>query len=298
MVTMALPVLFVFDLDETIIGETTPYIYKMDLHDFINNSVKAGKLPLDFKLPKLTSKDISPFSIRPGFKDFMTKLKEYFPTAECFVYSAGTKEYVQTYISYVEQITGCQFQRPLFSRVDCTLDERYNTVKSIKAHFPTMIDTLVSRYPALKDAATQDYVLNNRFVFLDDNDVVWDIKEKWIKAPHYKYRPVIDIAGALPHQTRQHSSVQNFLTVLSKMVYVFIEPTGHFSEDERNMMYYTWMANQYALFMSTNKFAIEDQFFPTLQKALIKVKNSNTPFSDTNMKHITEALQEIYTDKK
>ena len=217
----------------------------------------------------------------------MVKLKEMFPTVECFVYSLGNKEYVAKFINYIEQITDVQFQRPLLARDESVIDETYNYKKSVKMNFPTIINALSDRYPALKDSKVQDYVLNNRFAFIDNSDVVWDIPEKWIAVSTYAYEPVIDIAESIPIPLRKNKFIQDFLT--HSRFNVFREPEGY-NEDERNMMYHNWMANCYAEVMPTNKKAMEDKFFITLQKALAKVKRSNTPFSEINMKNIKKAL--------
>lgn len=288
---MKLPVVFVFDIDSTIVGDVNPLLNRIQVHDFVRSSMKASKLA-ESTVQKQTirnMKDIPDLLIRPHFAELTRKIKEYFPDSALFVYSAGVKTYVEDIVSYIEGKTGVQFMRPLFSRVECLVDETKNWAKSVKIHYPDMVKALVGKYPQLAKKENQDFVLNNRFVFIDDNDVIWDLEEKWIKAPAYKFMPVMDPSALLPIALRREKIVRDFLTNTIGSAHAFVEPEG-LDDDERNIMYHTWMAAQHSQVIEKNKEAQKDKFFYVLQRALAKVKRSNRPFSVANLKNIKAAL--------
>lgn len=299
MANAKLPVIFVFDLDETIIGESKTLTRQEDIHTFVRSSVKIGKLPPEYKsIPSYKighATDIPSGFIRPGFAELIGKIKEYFPTAKLYIYSLGTKAYVQNIIEYVERVSGARFERPLLAREQSVMSD-HGKKKSLDTHFPNIFAALTAEFPALAKKENQDFVRAHRLVFLDDNDDIWNNKDKWVQVPHYTYTPTIDVAGLLPLPLRQHQLMRDFLTNTIGNYYVFVEPAEAdlASADalaERHMRYHTWMANEYARTLESNKAALKDDFFYKLAKALATVRRSNRPFSEGNLKKIKAMLK-------
>jgi len=103
--TNNLPILFIFDLDLTLIGKSSNIIEYKRILEWIKNNCKHKKF--NNENCKINIKDwikiIPENFIRPHLKDFLREVKELFPTAEFFIFSNGIKEYVKTMVNYIEK---------------------------------------------------------------------------------------------------------------------------------------------------------------------------------------------------
>jgi len=285
-----LPVLFIMDMDKTIIGESDMILGAHSLIDFVRNCCKTNKIqdlpcPKAVKYQDLTIKEF----IRPDAKNFFHKIKENFPTAEFFIYSHGTKDYVDKMIPMLEKELDMQFARPIFTRNDCIQNERGKDMKTVMVHYDTMIKSLVNKYPALKDKKNQDLVIKERILFIDDNDMVWDIKTKWIKCPHYSYKPIIDIQSYIDSKTIQHELVQSYIK--AELNYFVITNVESNTIDEQKMAYHVHMASLYQSVVEVNRDALKDKFFDILLNVLKPYKNHVHLFKDEYIEKINKTLE-------
>lgn len=211
----ALPVIFVMDMDATMIGSSGSIVGLIDLLTFIKNTCLARKVVLDKcanTIPTFT--DIAPPEFfRPGLADMLFGFKKLYKNAEVFVYSAATKSYVNEMIDAIEKHTGFHFNRPILSRDDCIITEGNDYAKSVMVNADAIINPLVKKYPHLKKVPIQ-YILDNRVIFVDDYDYVWDIKSKWIQCPEYKYSPVIDYFSYINKDLLKNKVIRDYVKTM------------------------------------------------------------------------------------
>jgi hypothetical protein len=295
----ALPVIFIFDLDRTLIGNPRHILDYQDTLDFIKNariSQKISKEDLsdeDFKaLPSWKNLFVPEF-FRPHLKESLETLRKYFPTAEFFIYSAGVPDYVKSMVDIVEKHIGFRFNRPLFSRTECPTNEANEFSKSIVAQFPKIIQSLslLDRYSGLNLEEYTETLMDNSVLFIDDTDFVWDNKEKWIKCPAYNYKPMFDIDDRVLRIIHRFPIVQEYLRSSKANETLYIHEQADFSYDEYRMNYHLFMANLYREHTLSNRTAFtKDDFLPRLVKALQPYKNKSKPFNRKNLATLKKTL--------
>ena len=281
-----LPIIFILDMDQTLIGQSSTYGSCIDLVKFVRECCKSKKIESTSCPKAITYADmVKPDFFRVGLKDMLTGIREMYPTAELFVYSAGAKLYVESMIPVIEKHVGMTFNRPLFTRDDCVVNESNNYTKSIMVHIDTMLRSLAHKYPKLD--AQKDTMLQSRIVFVDDVDIVWDIKEKWVKCPEYGYTPVVDLTHHIADMAiRRHPLVTAHI---EKNRQFFKEPEG-VTSDERDMAYHLYMADWHRSQYMKNKAALEDGFCKAFVTAIKPFKKLAHPFSNANIGKINASL--------
>lgn len=295
---MSLPVIFVFDLDETMIGVSTPLSSLTRFHTFLYNAIKAQKISPTLcngkKIHKISLAHVlPPEMLRPGFKDAAHSIKIMYPTAEFFVYSAGTAPYVTDVISWVEKIADVKFRRPLLTRNHTMISESSSVVKSLDIHMDIILDTLLEDYPALSFEYNRNIVAACNIVHIDDrHDVLWEGSSKLINCPAYSYTPFIDITAGLDKCVVRSDVVQEYLRQEERGD-AFIEPTHPLgSPEERELQFHLFMAEKYRQVSDINCKHLTDDFFARLTSTLKGLKHLKRPFTKKNVKAINEFIRQ------
>ena len=293
---MDLPTIFIFDLDQTIIGESGTLLAFDDLIKFIKYACKSKELPEKICTKQLLTltKMVSPSMIRPGLAELLTGIKKNFPTAELFIYSAGTHEYVQKFVSIVEQQigNGVLFNRPLFSRTECFMDEYNQRSKSISSQLPVIVNTLKTRYKGLRKPDIDPIkLLKDRMIFIDDSDVVWDMSNRQIKCPEFKYHQVCHLDQEVLRLFYNEPVLQKFI-LNNKWLYIYADNENDKSTnfDEFMMRYHLYMASVYQMILADNKNALSDDFFYRLEKAIRPYAHQAKPFTDEHIRKIQKLV--------
>lgn len=288
-----LPTVFVFDVDETMIGVSNPIGTAIELREFVMHSQKIGKLP---KVPKVLPRSVRyaelmpPHMLRPNFKESLVKIVKLYPTAEFFVYSAGTEDYVASVVAWIEQQisdTGITFRRPLLSRNNTMTTATSRYIKSVSYHIDNILTSLEADYPALKNEKNRQAVEEHRIIHIDDREnILWEGSDKLVRCPAYSYTPVVNmITGLEPFLN--DAEVKTFI----KSMGGFVEPEPmSMTEDERNMSYHLFMAEQYRLVLQSNKTHLADTFCHDFVSALKLLKNLKRPFTKENVMKINKAI--------
>jgi len=280
-----LPVLFIFDLDNTLIGTSESIEFYRKVITFIKDASKSGKLNVKDTFPTW-NKFINDSFYRKGLKEAFTQIKQMYPTAEFFIYSSGTKSYVNEYVRNVEKFIDVKINTPYFSRSECPIDETNNFKKSIISQYPTILKTLSNKYPTIEKH--QEEVLKNRTIFIDDSDYLWDKKEKWIKCKPYNYYPIFDIDSKLLELIHTTPMIRDYIKAAKLDKLFLIDESKNY--DEYRMNYHLFMANLHRSYLSTNREAQEDTFFEKFVKALRGYKDNVKPFTDNHIKLIQKQL--------
>ena len=280
------PVIFIFDLDNTLIGNSQSLLDYQALIMFIDNACKSGKIPKNICQKYKSNTNIKHLLTdsfyRPGIKDGLYKLKQLYPTAELFIYSAGTEKYVKEFVAYFEEYTGVHFNRPLFTRNECIVKEDNNRGKSIIQQWPKIINTLKYKYKNVK----WNNILENRLIFIDDSNVIWDKPEKRIICPQYSYQIIFDSMKNIPYKIKNLQIVKDYQTTAN---IGFVLPND-ISIDEQYMQYHVYMADYYRSWIEYNKTQLQDSFIINFINAIKPYKNLKKPFSNANVAKINKAI--------
>jgi len=258
------PYIFILDLDGTIIGNCkyqTWYTYILNLAKF-----KKIKLNKDEQFKK--SYNYSSKLMRPYFGLFMKTIRKHYPESLIYIYTASTKDWATIEIKTMEKENKIKFNRPIFARQDCIIDDKGNFMKSI--------DSILEKIKKCNKNITID---RNKVIFVDDSDVYLDNKDKQIFCPRYNYKQFIDYSLLLKNDMFENEYVNKELNGMIKQG--LLNPYWNNSSisitDERK---YKWLYKNLKKINIENKEYLNDNFWETLAKALIYVKNNNKPFKE------------------
>ena len=282
------PIVIIFDLDNTLVGDLSAFGYRLQTNQFIKDACRSNKLLATYckKTPKLLEElFITEHCVRPGLKEALTTLKQAAPHLEIFVYSAGEEEYVTRIVEFLEKKYEISFARPIFSRTDCVIREDNSYGKSIQQHLPEIVKSLRVKYPQLNEKE----LLANKILFVDDRDVVWDHANKLVKCPVYEYPSIEDIFSGFPLEMRRLPILKQYATNAIGTMNVFIEP-DNVHEIERNMLYSLFMADLYRKAMSKAVAGLTDTFFEKFTKAVKPLLKLVKPFTDEKIAGIRKVV--------
>jgi hypothetical protein len=182
---MKLPFIFIFDIDNTIIGNIGHQNNEYKILELINPSlIKNYDITEDLKFGLL----------RPNFKDFIEFIKNKYKNVEIYVYTNSSYLWTNNVVIHnIEKVIECKINEPYFTR-----DDSNNHNKLLGNIYDNIIDNLISKYLLLKQDKYKEYVFQNQLVFIDDiKDNLKDYPQKQILCPKYNYRDCYDIKANL-----------------------------------------------------------------------------------------------------
>lgn len=179
---MKLPVVVIFDVDGTLLGDVEPLLtFWHCMKDILHfDDVQA----------RIKSCMMRGF-IRPGLRELMNALTKKYQHVEFFIYSSGREEWLDIVIPCIEDILGVSFNRPFFGRSSCIIG--YKMIDLIALN---ILRVIKSKY---RGNYSQDGIRNMTVIF-DDNPQVFDDMHDFvriIKCPTFKSRIHIDVVEEL-----------------------------------------------------------------------------------------------------
>ena len=278
------PLVFIFDLDATMIGDTVDMNHYDGLLDFVKKScaIKAIGDAAPCRTPPRRSV-APPELVRPGMRRALADIRKSFPRAAFFVFSSGVASHVKKYVELVERGAGhgVRFSRPLFSRESCVRDENNSTVKMAATVLPAIARALHVSVESLED----------RYILVDDrtDDVLWDVPSKRILCSPYEYTPVVEVDEALLrliHGTpmlRDHVDDVKppYMPVLGKCDRTFTQLAA---------TYYRFVASRLKHVSRANKLELRDTFMQRFVSAVRRHARGARPFSAPNVARINKDL--------
>lgn len=285
-----LPVIFVFDMDKTLIGDTDLILQYDQLMEFIRDGCKHKRLiGSECKLNTNTwvSDNIPATFFRPNLQESLVEIKKIFPTAEFFVFSLGTKAYVYDIIPYLEKQTGIKFNRPLFTRTDASSSSDNKYLKDIHGYYDTMFKALSHKYPKCKDEKYQNKIMKERTVIIDDT-AVWGSDERWVPCKEYTYKSIIELDKKLLEIIYKNPEINTFIRT-SKYINTIpaVDPQTK-TFDDFLQDYHLLMFNLYNNHSEDNKAALQDDFFVSFVKAIKKRNKYAKPFDAKFLKTLKD----------
>lgn len=264
---------FIIDLDGTIIGDC---IYQAEIYKI---SLILNKLKIKLKINDILEDCYKEKTrlIRPYFKLFIEKMKEYYPTSYFYIYTASEKKWAEKEIMIIEKILNIKFERPIFTRKDCQI-----IIKDDKVNIKKSIENIKKRIK----------IKNSEILIIDDNDVYMDNNERLIKCNIYNYKYFCNYWDYIPINKISNKIVLNYLQSLIKNNR--LNPIIDKKTMKEQKRYYDWLSEKCDEINRTNKKYKNDKFWLILAKILIENKIIN--FNNNTIKFIHNKIAEAEID--
>ena len=269
-----LPYIFIFDIDNCIIGDVSYVLYENDILELIRKECEKKKLSL--KCPKMINfkKDLNQGLLRPYFKDFIKFIKKKYKKVEIYVYTNSTYSWTHNGLVYnIEKAANIKFNKPYFTRENSFK----NFEKSLTNVYNIIINNLNKKYPLLKKKKYINEVFNNNIIFIDDiKDNLADHRYKQLVCPKYEYIKSYNILDKIIKEYK----IEKKKLMKNEEIYKYIISNYEIIMDFKNKsllnklipLYSEKMYKETKYYEKLNK---KDKFFKNLIKILKKEKTNN-----------------------
>lgn len=280
-----LPMIFVLDWDGTIAGKVDFQSQAFSLAQTLRKNGFRPK-PLPSVLYAFSPKSKL---IRPGIAGFMKAMQRmYQEEVYFFIYTASEKMWAHYEIALVEKQFGIKFERPIFSREDCIVDEGGQYRKSIAKVFPRICRTISKNRASPMSSEERMYMLENNLILIDNNAVYTDRPDKMLLCPDYEYAVFENLVDIIPNEARQHPVIGQVLLSLINSGHVCPVPHAHMDDFMKEITHsYTWIATRCRSLVNANKLYENDDFWKHLRKLI--VQNGLRKYTPSVIKQLQEA---------
>jgi hypothetical protein len=254
---------FIIDLDGTIIGDC---IYQAEIYKI---SLILNKLKIKIKINEILEDCYKEKTklIRPYFKYFIDKMREYYPNSYFYVYTASQKKWAEKELTIIEKVLKMRFNRPIFTRNDCQIIKRDDKIDIRKS-----IESIKKRIK----------IKNPEILIIDDNDVYMDNNDKLIKCNYYNYKYFCNYWDYIPIDKITNKIVINYLQTLIKNNR--LNPVIEKKTMKQQLNYYDWLYQKCNDVNKGNKKYKDDDFWLRLTKVIIE--NKIISFNQSTIKFI------------
>lgn len=282
------PYIFVFDIDNTIVGDVKNISNERALYQLIYDTIdtikdkvvkgdreKADKAYVKYIRKHNYVQDMKDGLVRPYFVDFIKFCKKNYKPCEFYVYTLSSHEWTHDImIPNIEKTANIKFNKPYFTRDDYI----YERGKSLKQ----IVDHIKLKYKTNED-------VKDKILFIDDiagNTSTY--KHRQILCPKYNnfiyrdiYKNLLDLYGI---DLLNNSIVENYF-IKYGLPYYNAKSKNVLASNEDYFELHKLLVKKEAEL--TNEDAKKDEFFKILIDKL-------TNLSDKNIKKIND----IVKDKK
>lgn len=237
------PLVFLLDLDGTMIGNIQPQIDEYYLIKNINREIKkTNNKQIRYNTGILTE-ELNKYIIRPKLDKFFKNIKKY-ENIELFVYTASSDDWAKYIIPYIEKITKFKFNRPLFTRKHINSKEK--NIKSINKIRPLIYRSLKKKYKlnSINDLKYISLIDNTKNVLVE--------KKNLINCPTYDYIHQIDYLRMIPKDI-----LKKYYIIIEKQ-FNMIHSTNLYEFYGR---YYELLNKQFLRCSKINKFYLNDNYW-------------------------------------
>lgn len=278
----ALPLIVVLDWDGTIAGRVDFQSQRFAMQQHYKKFGMKGKV--DAKVPKAFQSDS--MLIRPGFSKFIHDLTEFYGgNIHFFVYTASERTWANKEIQWVEKAHGIKFQRPIFTRDDCTTDSTGSYRKSIQHIYPRMLRSIGK---SQLSRMYKDEILKNRLLIIDNNAVYTDTQDHLLICPHYNYMVFENLLEDIPVAILKHPQMVQYIYNLVNLGLVCPFYGGKLDINQQMYKKYEWLALKCKHIAEENKVYSKDVFFKYLKKLIMQ--NGLKVFTPNVVKQLQQAV--------
>jgi hypothetical protein len=202
------PYIFVIDLDGTIIGNCT---YQCDIYNIMELMKLYNKKELN-KYKILCDKSLNnsynnkSLLMRPHFFYFIQSMKKIYQRSYFYIYTASEKKWANKEIAIIEKNNNFKFDRPLFTRDNCILDNEGNIKKSIAKILPLIKKNIKT---------PSSYDIRKHLLIIDNNPTFIDYKDNLLICPSYNYIKFNNLLDIFSEEIN-NNNIKNYINKLAK----------------------------------------------------------------------------------
>jgi len=261
-----LPYIFFFDIDGTIIGDISAQVCEWTLL----TTYEKSKIP-QFKKNLITQLENG--LLRPHIMNYIELIRSKHEHVELFIYTASDAKWAAFLVPCIENVIGIKFNRPLFTRNQCTLvNHEYR--KSLSKVMPTAFSK-IKRGLSLQDISHSD--LKHHSTLIDNNHVLMKNEEcRGILCPTYNFIDIYDVLRLLSEHAIQQSYVEISIQMSTYGLFPNISDSKKFSYQVFKALYFNHLGAKITETVNAkqgNKRT--DQFWNLLGSVMHKMDYSN-----------------------
>ena len=288
------PFIIILDIDNTIIGTVNQLCKEREVLEYIYNLCKKNGLEKCIRQNNVDmQKELKDGLLRPYINEFIKFCNNKFKNVEVFFYTNSSYNYTNTFLATnVKKALKVKVNKPFFTREN-SMNINGVTKKSLVNIFPFIIKSLVKKYPIMKNEKNIDYIINTRFVFIDDiKENTFEYVNRQIICPKYEYRYYNDIPEKLINKYKMKPEIFNnkqILDYLHNMNIPIYNKRGNIHQQNKDFIE-LWKEQQ-KKYSEVSK--VNDEFFKDLIKEFSKKSVSNYSLSDENIIKINKKFKYI-----
>ena len=186
-----LPYIFIFDIDNCIIGNVDYPIIECNLLEIIKMSCDSKNITKKCKKNINFVNELKKGLLRPYFVNFIKFIKKKYKNVELYVYTNSSYNWTHGgLVENIEKASGVKFNKPYFTRENSNFD----LSKSLTNVYKIIVKNLVKKYRSLNNKNMIKELFKNKVVFIDNiKDNLNDYPEKQITCPSYDFNYPYDI---------------------------------------------------------------------------------------------------------
>lgn len=250
------PLVFILDIDGTLIGDIRPQIMLYEMNCMMKTSKKSLMNTKEFQERLRNSGIVRPFAVK-----FIKTIQGHLPNSEIFIYTASEKKWASFLIANFEKAFGIRFNKPIFTRDNCSLFENEHR-KHVNLIHPMLLKSLKKRYPLLRKGD-----LENRIMIVDNTLGVFEEidRKHLVTCPTYDYKYPENIPAYIDEHlfSKYHNEV---LTILNR--YIRMSSISTYLDFQRE--YYIYYVKYLENLAKYNIEQSKDQFFMKLLNIIVK----------------------------
>ena len=288
------PFIIILDIDQTIIGTVNQLCKEREVLEYIYNLCKKNRLEKCIRQNNVDmQKELKDGLLRPYINEFINFCNNKFKNVEVFFYTNSSYNYTNTFLATnVKKALKVKVNKPFFTREN-SMNINGVTKKSLVNIFPFIIKSLVKKYPIMKNEKNIDYIINTRFVFIDDiKENTFEYVNRQIICPKYEYRYYNDIPEKLISKYKMKPEIFNnkqTLDYLHNMNIPIYNKHGNIHQQNKDFIE-LWKKQQ-RKYSEVSK--VKDEYFKDLIKEFSKKSVSNYSLSNENIIKINKKYKNI-----
>jgi len=288
------PFIILLDIDHTIIGTVNQLCKEREVLEYIYNLCKKNGLEKCIRQNNVDmQKELKDGLLRPYINEFINFCNNKFKNVEVFFYTNSSYNYTNTFLATnVKKALKVKVNKPFFTREN-SMNINGVTKKSLVNIFPFIIKSLVKKYPIMKNEKNIDYIINTRFVFIDDiKENTFEYVNRQIICPKYEYRYYNDIPEKLINKYKMKPEIFNNKQILDYLHNMNIPIYNkHGNIHQKNKDFIELWKKQQKKYSEVSK--VKDEYFKDLIKEFSKKSVSNYSLSNENIIKINKKYKNI-----
>lgn len=275
---MSAPLVILIDLDGTIIGNIGPQVCEWELlQRYAPHKMKQFRDNL--------KQHFMQGLLRPHFTTFIDYIKHHFPHAEFFVYTASETKWAHLVIPCIENITGIQFNRPIFNRTHC-IEVKGEYKKSPSKLLPTIFNKMKHKYEmnSIEDFQHNLIMIDNYNVMIKDDD------NRLVLAPTYDFASFYDVLRLLDEEQLKEHYMEISPILVAYRLFPSITGTAYSYEVFKSLFFKT-LSDEIKACVRKN--SVPDIFWSYLASLLTKI-GASYEFKDNTIQYINNKLKKKF----